>query len=549
AYGLFGIGAAAFATGLALVSAATLGGVLGYVVATGPTRTPWRAAFLVGLGTALLVSCYSFVGWHGSGMENPLLHALFAAVLVALYRSLQAGRISPAVIALVALAGSARLDSPWHLVPLLVAFALYWRALHRDYAALRCCGWVVGTWGVLHLWRYTYFGDLRSMTAYAHRVDPWERLSALISVDGAIWRESARLGGQIALDNAAYLLLAVAPLAPYLWRSRTDRFALVGAASLALTAVLNPAMFGPTFLHPARTTTFIAAIAVIGVVFALSRAPAVRAPTWVAALTVVIAVGLAAWQFRPAHPLCCGVEAHQQHLETFARAAAERRIVRPTVATADLGKLSWLKRFNVVDFGALGSPIVTQLRDDPVAMADYFFEFAQPDFIQMHGHWSCEYGYLQRDRRFAQRYEPLGEIVVSRWTQRRCREYPDSKTGYWVRRRLSDPSDPETALIHDLASTTAAERIERELALCAARAEPTACLYVTRTAYRFAPELRAQGSFERVMGAFGQTHTAAYDQALLGSSRRGAWYRVAVQFIRAHAQRPSRARVSSGGRP
>ena len=83
-----------------------------------------------------LMLCYQtpFLLWHASGMENAITHVLFAATVYCLFRFSEKGRINYLAVPLVFLASISRVESIFHIFPLLAVFSAYWLVAHRAHA-------------------------------------------------------------------------------------------------------------------------------------------------------------------------------------------------------------------------------------------------------------------------------------------------------------------------------------------------------------------------------------------------------------------------------
>ena len=85
-----------------------------------------RWAILITALAALLLSWhYSFLGWHGSGMENAITHVLFLAAALILYHFARRRRIAYPWLIIVFLASISRIDSIYYIAPILVIFSAW----------------------------------------------------------------------------------------------------------------------------------------------------------------------------------------------------------------------------------------------------------------------------------------------------------------------------------------------------------------------------------------------------------------------------------------
>jgi hypothetical protein len=495
---------------------------------------------------ALLLSrSFPFLGWHGSGMENAVTHALFLASFVALVKMAERGRIDWRLVVPIVLASLSRLESVVHVAPWLLLFAGLWMSWRRSLAGFGFGLLVALLWAGYQGWRVLYFGDWKPNTASAQNIEVFDRLARIATLDTALIANSAKMGARIVWKNLGLLPLALAPLIFFTRRSQAWTLALALTASTLVTAFLNPFVFGPTRLDSARTTTQLALVSALFPALLIAHARDTRRLSWMA----LPLAGLTALVFvtTRATPtvLCCEIPGVGPLSETFLDISRRQALPRPSVSTPDLGKLSWPKHFNIVDLGMLGTPPMALLKR-PAQLADYYFDYAAPDFIESHGMWSCRYHYLFDDPRFDAMYEPL-EVGRDRWLERNCGRHPRALAGTWKRKGLEKTSrTPERRLIDDLRRRPSAERVASELAVCGRDTAPAACQYVTRSVYRLMPEIVSAGLYDEVVAAFASGRSAPYDLAFLGGRENGRWYDEVVRFVR---ENPSPARRAPGAPP
>jgi hypothetical protein len=227
---------------------------------------------------------------------------------------------------------------------------------------------------------------------------------------------------------------------------------------------------------------------------------------------------------------CCPIVRADRITDTCLKHAAAQELVNPSLANPDLGRVSFRKQLMLFDVGLLGSPPLARMKGDHEATARYLIEFAQPDFVELHGGWSCEYEYVLRDPRFLKRYAqvPAGQKLG---LGSGCR----GGAGIWFRRDMvKDSGSPERQLHDDLRRQLAPGRIASELARCDAEADRLACLYVVRGVYRMLPELAKRGELPRVLELFEGKKIRDYAVAVLDARSHGRWYAPVVDFVRAH---------------
>ncbi len=201
-----------------------------------------------------------------------------------------------------------------------------------------------------------------------------------------------------------------------------------------------------------------------------------------------------------------------------------------------MGGVSWPKRFNVVDLGRLGSPIMA--RTLGAARANYFFDYVAPDIVQSHSAHSCYHDdEIFADPRFGNLYRPL-DTRVTRWTRENCKSNPHSLSGYWIRSDIRKSSGlAERRLIDRMTADPSSRLLRVELERCQANQASAAgdCVYIARTAWRFLPELRRRGQADALDGIFAASRTAPFDRFLVNGWRDGRAHLEAIAFIAGNA--------------
>lgn len=523
AYAVTGIGYVAYSSVQTVAATFLLGATF---VLFFPERKT-IAIFITLLAAVFLTFWYPFMGWHGSGMENAITHTLFLSTVLMLFTFVRRGRINYWFVVLAFLATISRIDSIYHVGPMLLIFSVFWLAAFRDWRGARFSLLVIGLWALFHVWRYLYFGDLIPNTAYAQRISVLDNIAPWLDLDW--WRMRAEIvraadilnwhgaGGLIALP----ILLQLHP------RRETILLALL-LSSITLTSAFTEAIFGEALLDGMRTTTHLAvasALAIAALFYHLLRC---RQAWWTvpAAAAMVLLIALAGTHER--YHLCCVTGPYQRHYETFVR---EQDLPRPTITNPDLGVISYSKQFNVIDLARLGSPVMAKLEKQ--SHIHYLLYYSAPDIIELHYIWSCMYDSLLNDPRFAQHYKVLHGGTLHWWAKINCHRNPESRNGIWIRADVLESSDsPERRLIDAMEGGPSTELLRDEIERCQITAvEPHDCAYVARTAYRFLPELRAQGDADELEEIFANSPSAPFDLYLVRGYRDGQAYQPAVRFI------------------
>ena len=475
-----------------------------------------------------LVNLTSFLQWHGSGMENPITHVLFISSIYILFRSTKTGSIDYWKSIILFLASISRLESVIHIAPLLVIFSVHGFVAHRSYRALKFSFLVFVLWALFHFWRFWYFGDLMPNTAYAQEISVLGNLQDLVSLEPGFLKDSFLSAFLIFVYHGGYLSIFLLYLLVLKRKDNSLAFLVAITSSLILTGLLNPVLFGPSRLDPARTTTQVAVVIaiVIPVIIYLAEQQDRRfwrVPAFCAAGLLILSVARI-----ERYELCCSTRGFDVIRSTFDLAGRAESLPRPTVSNPDLGVMSWAKQFNIVDLGRLGSPIVAKLKTDP-ALADYFFDYAAPDLIESHDNWTCYYfEALFADPRFLERYESWDEGAAQ---IEACDEGEQPSSRFWIRRAiLADSGSDERRLIDALREDLSAETLRRALAACQIQAERH-CTYVARTAFRFLPEFVDAGQFSDLVAIFQTSRTREFDLYLINGRYDGQAHMAAIDYI------------------
>ncbi|MFN8394594.1 MAG: hypothetical protein U0176_07985 [Bacteroidia bacterium] len=511
---------------------------MGFFVVLPFGRRPMRA-MLLALGVALLLSRLTrFMAWHGSGMENAWLHMAVAGLIALFHHGFEKGRLPWYWGIVVGLAMLIRLDSIFHVLPLLLVFSLahFW-----EWQDLRI-GWVpvvaLGVWGLYQCWRYSYFGTLSPNTGLAQGIDPGLNLERVLSGEVGWLRESL----QLSWENMRVLGVWMVPFGllcwPFVRMEPAVRWTTIAALLLMLTAFFNPLVFGRTRLDPARTITFAALVGALVLAQLVMNIDWRRERmAWMGLAISVVGIallepGLAVRKVW----ICCGIYPYEGFTKEGLAFQAENELHRITFSSPDLGKLSYQKHFNMFDMGFLGSPLISRLKGDEDALRRYFYGFGQPDMIESHGEWSLLHAHVFADPRFRELYVPLRETRVD-FLESHAQDWPTVTEGVYVRKALlKNSGSPEYQLIQALRRQIGTAPLRQALAKSVNASDPTAHQYVVRTAYRFMPEFREADLADSVIALFQATPSAAYDQALLGSADDAHWLNKAWGWLGNHLE-------------
>lgn len=487
----------------------------------------------IGLGVAFVVALVianltPFLEWHGSGMENAITHVLFLSSFYILFRGAESERVSYWLSTIVFLASISRLESVFHIAPLLVIFSIHGVVANKSYRAFKFSILVFVFWAAFQLWRVWYFGDIKPNTAYAQEISVIGNLHSLMSFDPGFIYISVRISLLIFIQHGGFLLIPLAYLLFVRGKGGSVGYLAAITASLVMSSVLNPMVFGQTRLDFTRSTTQMAVVVAMIIPVIVYHVERQRGRLWRVPAACIVSLALLVPLKTEPYEVCCPIDGFDTVRATFETAAQREGLPRPTVANPDLGIVSWGKQFNIVDLGWLGSPILTKLRAH-TALSDYFFDYAAPDLIESHGVWTCWYAdTIFADPRFAERYVSWGEAAAPVTD---CADGESPPTGYWIRRDiLADSGSDERRLIDEIQAGLSAERLGQALSRCQRQAARR-CAYVARTAYRFLPEFVDSGQHDDLLAIFGNSRTREFDLYLLNGRNDGQAHLAAIDHI------------------
>lgn len=525
---------------------------------------PHRAwgCLLTPFAALILTQDFSFLEWHASGMENPLIHLFFLLSVVLLVRMYSRSRLSPFAVLMLVAASLARIESIYHIAPLLLIFLLAWSFTYRNLWGVALVTAVFLLWGGVFVARWRYFGSLFPNTAAAQGISMSDRLGLFLTFDPGYYSRSLETVGRIFRWHHGLALAPIIACLPFLKINGRSLLTIALLLSLALTGILSPFLFGAARLDPTRLSTHVAlALIALAVYMAVqTRRPRFRwisVPLVIGALSGMVYWQQVEWKHKPYY-LWFSENVFAEYRDTLLELAQEHEIPRPTVANPDLGLMSWHKTFNIVDLGYLGSPVLTQLDKLPElskeATADYFFDMAAPDLIECHGIWSERHAHLFKDPRFHEIYA-ASESEIDPFLRKRFQrnatfrlEFGDYvRAGYWVRRdMMKDSGSLERALVDDLAAGATVARLEAELKRCEANSLSAAeAYYVVRTAYRFLPEFVQQGDYDALLTLFERyQESLGYSTAMLRGRATPDWADALTAYVVEHVPERAATRMS-----
>jgi hypothetical protein len=300
-------------------------------------------------------------------------------------------------------------------------------------------------------------------------------------------------------------------------------------ACLFATALLHPVLFGAARLDPVRTTSHMALIAPLLIATQWLALPTHRVRV-LSFLGLLVAVGLYTAVEPPSSTFfCCPIGKAERIAERCLQHARAEGLQHPSLASPDLGKISFKKTFLIFDLGMLGNAPLARLKNDPRAAANYLLDLALPDYVELHGGWACRWGHLQEDPRFTAQYSFMpGHSKLH--LRSSCR---DRSAGVWFRKDMThDSGSAERQLVDDLARDLSPARVATELRRCRLQPDSNACTYVSRSVYRFLPELPRGKRAQQMLAQFKESPSADYDRSILSARDHAGWYRSVIRLAR-----------------
>ena len=482
-------------------------------------ESKWIGILLSILSASILTFYPSFFEWHASGMENAITHVLLLLSAYIIVMFVITEKINFYYVPIIFLATISRIESVYHIAPILMMLSIYWFIKYKVFRALNFSLIVFAIWMLFHFWRYLYFGDLMPNTAYAQAISVSDRMSQLFALDAHYIKQSFKLSMEIFVSHGGYLLLMFFPLIGFIKKDTRIHFSIFLLLSFVMTSFLNPYLFGPTRIDHSRTTTQMAVFVILIISLLIFHFEITRKSISIAALSLFFSLFLFMNLKKEAFYLGWSTKSFNQIRKEFVIAAEKEKLPRPTISNPDLGVMSWHKQFNIVDLGMLGTLIMAKLQNGP-AMANYFFDFAAPDLIESHDWWSCRYyNSLFTDTRFRKRYVPIREKMFSgKWKYCGNKKLP---VGIWIRKDiLKNSNSNERKLINELEKNLSVDRLAQELKDCQTTQDSN-CVYVSRTAYRFLPEFRNHNEIESLNKIFENSRTKDYDLYLINGYKSG----------------------------
>ena len=350
-----------------------------------------------------------------------------------------------------------------------------------------------------------------------------DRIHMLLSGDNKYLYQSFKLGTEIFMKQAGWILIVMLPLMYYFKPTKSNVFLSFLVFSIVSTSYLNPFLFGATRIDHARTTTQMTLIIFLFISFIYYFSNTKKASSIV--LLLLIPTSIMFYNYLEVKPYYLGWETKNFNAtrNKLIHISKENNISRPTISNPDLGVMTWYKELNDIDLGMLGSPIMAKLDNGPM-MTEYYLHYGLPDLIEAHAGWINRYcnSIFTKDG-FTNLYSQIGSQYDMKQV---CSQQPIRQTVYWIRKDIEKGSQSkERILLNSLQQQLSIERIKSEIDSC--KASNDNCKYIARTVYKFIPELREIEQFELVYNLF----DIETDKALLRGWRDGQAHQVIVDTV------------------
>lgn len=537
------------------------------------------ALALLGSGAVALIvmSSWAATGWLISGMENPLV-VIAGLILLNLIAKTHRSALHYALLGFgVFLFGISRVELAAFTGPLLFGLLLVlWTEANTGRQRLIAWGLSIalpiGLWGVVHLSRLIYFGQLLPNTAFVQEKVPGStqatfligftlvagiaililylsippRLKTVLflgagsfSVGLFFWSRFEDLDGLAGRGVnipliAGSLAVVAALLAVNEWLPSSRRSIDVIFLSLTFAPIAQYLVAGPARLDQYR-------VAGIALVFAAMWLVSLAATTVLGVssrpkpeVSQLVAVGLWAVPLsllggiamlesssgNQPRGLCCMITPSEERILDVAAGMSSEfpEGALPIVSNPDLGKISFAKEAIMVDLGWLGDPLLARVyaeRND--AVSDYMLHVARPDVVEAHQSWSCRYTAWLTNEGFSSAYEVREHDAESPAYGNDC--VLEGKYTIWVRAE----ADFEHSLTREIVqSGRPLEVISTAVEACAADyGDVFRCQSVRRSVTRATPFLTDQGLLGLAAEKFETSPSAALDREII--ARDAGW--------------------------
>lgn len=535
-----------------------------------PIKLLWVGVLGSSVVAVLVTGSWSATGWLVSGMENPLIIISGLAILNLI--SLKGS--SPPYFALIGvsvfLLGVSRVELPAFTAPLLLSVLLFsWSQVDSNRKRSISIGLSVflpiTLWGLVHLIRLLYFGQVLPNTAIVQQKIPGlSQLAILIvlTLIAVFFLGVIHLNRPVGKKSLLFLSAGFLVVAAFFTGqiidgggrlvATVDIPMLAGAIGVvtALLAAnyrflssrnnLDAVLFSLTFIPvaqflvagPARLDTY--RVAGLALIFSLiwlgslatkialdlqavreegprelTRFLVVSVPL---ILTGAIAMLVSGAQDEP-RGLCCGITPSEERILEVAKSVGGKlsEAALPIVSNPDLGKISFAKEAILVDLGFLGDPLFSRVFGEKQASATKFMsQVARPDVVQTHQSWSCLYTDWLTSDDFIASYEIREQLVQEPYGDD-C--VFDGQYTIWVR----TDATKEYALSREIVqSPNPIAVISQAVETCVqGPGDPFKCQWVRRSVTRASPQLHQLGLLEDAAHQFEAAPSARLDREII----------------------------------
>lgn len=503
--------------------------------------------FIVIIFSLYASSFYRFLEWHGSGMENAWMHVLFLYLFFLMTDSVKKQKVNYVIVPIGFLAIIIRTESIYHILPLLLFYSIFHFQLNKDKKVFQIVIGILLLWLVYNIWRIFYFGNFIPNTGLAQNISPLNNIIRVFSLDETYIKEYIKYSFGIFYFHGIYLLLIVflflfiirlikKPF-PNKFNLTSDiKFILFATVVLSITSFFYPIIFGIARMDFTRTTTFIVLFILLSIFYLYTYIIgqsfySIKHKFIISAILISMLIFDFSFSGRKPKSIGWEIEWYKDIISSAEKISDDNLLYRINLANPDLGKVSYVKKFNIFDLGMLGSPLIASVAADKELYRYYFYNFALPDFIAIHEFWSGYYKFMFFDGQFYNLYKPITEKRTE-FLNEKFPDDPQIMEGYYIRKDLlKENKSSEWLFIQELKKNISVERIKQELDKSLNDTDPTAHQYVVRTVFRFIPELKKLNLYNDVIELFDKSPSSLYDRAILRSSEYGNWYKDAKEFL------------------
>ncbi len=364
------------------------------------TLQTWVATFLLGMvifnyfsnynaTTSLIIvlifsiwisTFYRFLEWHGSGMENAWMHVIFLYLILEMIHSIKMGKVNYRIIFIGFAASLIRTEAIYHFLFVLIFYSFFYFSIKKEKKVFFKVGAILVLWTAYNLWRMHYFGNFIPNTGIAQNISPFENVSRIVLFDLKYIKEQIKYSLGIIYFHGIYLLIFSLPfIFSTSFRNKlfqdqlTDyqefKFILITTIIFSITSFFYPLIFGIARMDFTRTTTFIVPFILLTLFFIYSRILKYFSASFKTVLMLSIlflSLFLIDFSIAGRKPKIIGweIEWYNDIITEAEKFAKDNSIHRLNLANPDLGKISYVKKYNIFDLGMIGSPLIASVSSD-----------------------------------------------------------------------------------------------------------------------------------------------------------------------------------------